>query len=99
MIKAKYGSQHFDLMATEYKPSSKSPWKYILRQKDLVYGNIQCVIGNGSTTAFWHDSWFADYTFQQKLPKLFQLAGSKNVSMKRCGTLITAFGPLTLEET
>lgn len=35
--------------------SSKSLWDYILKSRDLVYGNIQFVIGNGSSTSFWHD--------------------------------------------
>lgn len=83
MIKAKYGSKHFDLMAADYKRiSTRSPWKYNLHQKDLVYRNTQCVIGNGSSTAFWLDTWFAGHIFKQTFHKLYLLTDSKNASIE-----------------
>lgn len=54
LIQAKYGSQPFDLKAVDTNSaSSKSPWKYIMKQKDLIYHNIQCKPGKGASTTFW----------------------------------------------
>nr|GEZ12517.1 RNA-directed DNA polymerase, eukaryota [Tanacetum cinerariifolium] len=39
---------------------------------DLM-GFYKIVIGNGSTTRFWHDIWYGDICFQEKFKRLFNL--------------------------
>lgn len=81
LIKAKDGSCHFDLKASEMRnPASKSTWKHIIKQKDLIYENIQCIVGNGEATAFWNDFQIGDGPLNQKYPRLHHLARDKDAS-------------------
>ena len=39
------------------------------------------VIGNGSSTRFWHDRWYGDVCFKEKFKRLFNLELQKDVSV------------------
>lgn len=79
LIQAKYGSQPFDLKAVDTNSaSSKSPWKYIMKQKDLIIHNIQCKPGKGASTTFWSGTCC---NLQLVYSNLFVLVNSKEVSI------------------
>lgn len=53
LVKTKYGSLHYDLKTVEsITASSKSPWKFIMKQRDHIYSNILCKPRNGAYTSF-----------------------------------------------
>nr|GEZ28386.1 RNA-directed DNA polymerase, eukaryota, reverse transcriptase zinc-binding domain protein [Tanacetum cinerariifolium] len=47
---------------------------------DLM-GFCKIVIGNGSTTRFWHDLWYGDICFKEKFKRLFNLELQKDVNV------------------
>lgn len=56
----------------------KSPWKYIMKQKDLIIHNIQCKPGKGASTTFWSGTCC---NLQLVYSNLFVLVNSKEVSI------------------
>lgn len=82
VIKAKYGSSHFDQkIATRCMSSSRSPWFYIQWQSELIYNNIHCIIGNGKCISYWHDIWVGDINLKQNFPLFYPLASAKEASI------------------
>ncbi|GJY77215.1 RNA-directed DNA polymerase, eukaryota [Tanacetum coccineum] len=47
---------------------------------DLM-GFCKIVIGNGSTTRFWHDIWYGDICFKEKFKRLFNLELQKDANV------------------
>nr|GEU29539.1 RNA-directed DNA polymerase, eukaryota, reverse transcriptase zinc-binding domain protein [Tanacetum cinerariifolium] len=47
---------------------------------DLM-GFCKIVIGNGSTTRFWHNIWYGDICFKEKFKRLFNLELQKDVNV------------------
>ncbi|GJS87984.1 RNA-directed DNA polymerase, eukaryota, reverse transcriptase zinc-binding domain protein [Tanacetum coccineum] len=47
---------------------------------DLM-GFCKIVIGNGSTTRFWHDIWYGDICFKEKFKRLFNLELQKHANV------------------
>ncbi|GKF38225.1 RNA-directed DNA polymerase, eukaryota, reverse transcriptase zinc-binding domain protein, partial [Tanacetum coccineum] len=47
---------------------------------DLM-GFCKLVIGNGSTTSFWHDRWYGDVCLKEKFKRLFNLEIQKDASV------------------
>nr|GEV35355.1 hypothetical protein [Tanacetum cinerariifolium] len=47
---------------------------------DLM-GFCKIVIGNGSTTRFWHDIWYGDICFKETFKRLFNLELQKNANV------------------
>nr|GEX57522.1 RNA-directed DNA polymerase, eukaryota, reverse transcriptase zinc-binding domain protein [Tanacetum cinerariifolium] len=47
---------------------------------DLM-GYYKIVIGNGSTTRFWHDIWYGDICFKEKFKQLFNLELQKDANV------------------
>nr|GEV66548.1 RNA-directed DNA polymerase, eukaryota, reverse transcriptase zinc-binding domain protein [Tanacetum cinerariifolium] len=44
-------------------------------------GFCKIVIGNGSTTRFWHDIWYGDICFKEKFKRLFNLELQKDANV------------------
>nr|GEX91528.1 RNA-directed DNA polymerase, eukaryota, reverse transcriptase zinc-binding domain protein [Tanacetum cinerariifolium] len=44
-------------------------------------GFCKTVIGNGSTTRFWHDIWYGDIFFKDKFKRLFKLELQKDANV------------------
>ncbi|GJY94314.1 RNA-directed DNA polymerase, eukaryota [Tanacetum coccineum] len=52
------------------------------------------VIGNGNSTKFWHDKWYDDIIFKEKIHRLYNLETQKDVSVAhklQCHDLASSF--------
>nr|GEX38304.1 RNA-directed DNA polymerase, eukaryota, reverse transcriptase zinc-binding domain protein [Tanacetum cinerariifolium] len=65
-----------------------SPWIHITREVHSLHlkginllAHVKKKVGNGSTTLFWKDPWFADSPFINSFPKLFALECNKNATV------------------
>nr|GEX53230.1 RNA-directed DNA polymerase, eukaryota, reverse transcriptase zinc-binding domain protein [Tanacetum cinerariifolium] len=54
--------------------------KLKVKGADLM-GFCKIVIGNGSTTRFWHDIWYGDICFKEKFKRLFNLVLQKDANV------------------
>nr|GEV00245.1 alpha/beta hydrolases superfamily protein [Tanacetum cinerariifolium] len=52
----------------------------VKKRVDLM-GFCKIVIGNGSTTRFWHDIWYGDICFKEKFKRLFNLELQKDANV------------------
>lgn len=57
ILKAKYGHR-LSL------PSCSFSWKSITLGWQLCKPGLQCLIGNGNSVLFWHDTWCADFSLR-----------------------------------
>nr|GEV69974.1 RNA-directed DNA polymerase, eukaryota, reverse transcriptase zinc-binding domain protein [Tanacetum cinerariifolium] len=82
-------SIHGNSSALDNQSSSRlrnSTWIGILKainklNKVDLMGSCKLVIGNGSSTRFWHDRWYGDVFLKEKFKRLFNLELQKDASV------------------
>lgn len=91
--KTKYGSANYRNWGT--LANARGPWKYIVKQQDLVTDRICHIVGNAATTLFWLDSWGYKIYYGFMIPRiLYKPPRYTEVTVKDVGNSTQSFWDL-----
>ena len=69
------------LSQVQSKPTDSPFWKGIMGVKDEFFSRGSFIIGDGSSTRFWEDSWLGTRPLSSQYPLLYNIVQHKNVTV------------------
>lgn len=55
------------------RPNDSPFWKGLMRTKDTFFRRAKFVVGNGTTTRFWEDTWLGEMPLALQYPSLYNI--------------------------
>ena len=55
------------------RPTDSPFWKGLMRVKSLFFNRTWFIVGNGTTTRFWENTWLGDTSLALQYPSLYNI--------------------------
>ena len=55
------------------RPTDSPFWKWLMRVKSVFFNRTKFIIGNGTTTRFWEDTWLGETPLALQYPSLYSI--------------------------
>ena len=55
------------------RPTDSPFWKGLMRVKSLFFNRTWLIVGNGTTTRFWENTWLGDTSLALQYPSLYNI--------------------------
>ena len=63
------------------RPTDSPFWKGLMKVKQSLFNRTRFVIGNGTSTRFWEDTWLGESPLAIQYPSLYWIAQRREVSV------------------
>uniref|UniRef100_A0A452XI14 Reverse transcriptase zinc-binding domain-containing protein n=1 Tax=Aegilops tauschii subsp. strangulata TaxID=200361 RepID=A0A452XI14_AEGTS len=60
------------------RPKDSPFWKGLMRVKETLFHRVKFIVGDGTTTRFWEDTWLGDAPLAIQYPFLYHIAQRKD---------------------
>ena len=55
------------------RPTDSPFWKGLMRVKSVFFNRTKFIVGNGTTTRFWEDTWLGETPLALQYPSLYRI--------------------------
>ena len=78
ILRTKY-LQTKTLSQVTVRPTDSPFWKGLMKVKQSFFNRMKFIIGNGSSTRFWEDTWLGETPLAIQYPSLYRIVQRREV--------------------